>query len=234
MRRLITLFFLLTNHLMGFSQIHEMGMFLGGSNTISDLGSTHFIYANSPAFGLIYKWNLTTRYALRASFITSKLKSSDYYANDLSRFNRFFEVDNKVFEFSAGMEVNFFDFDLHNQDREFSPYFFTGINYFQYQLFTVRNGLSSIDVNKYDSALEFSIPAIVGIKFSVNNSFVLSFETGIRYSLTDNIDGSNPIGQFENDIQVKHGELYNNDWYVFTGIALSYTFGRQPCYCKER
>ena len=234
MRRLITLFFLLTNHLMGFSQIHEMGMFLGGSNTISDLGSTHFIYANSPAFGLIYKWNLTTRYALRASFITSKLKSSDYYANDLSRFNRFFEVNNKVFEFSAGMEVNFLDFDLHNQDREFSPYFFTGINYFQYQLFTIRNGLSSIDVNKYDSALEFSIPAIVGIKFSINNSFVLSFETGIRYSLTDNIDGSNPIGQFENDIQVKHGDLYNNDWYVFTGIALSYTFGRQPCYCKER
>ncbi len=234
MNRLITLFFLLTNHLIGFSQIHEIGMFLGGSNTISDLGSTHFIYANSPAYGLIYKWNLTTRYALRASFITSKLKSSDYYANDLSRFNRFFEVDNKVFEFSAGMEVNFLDFDLHNQDKEFSPYFFTGINYFQYQLFTIRDGLSSIDVNKYDSALEFSIPAIVGIKFSVNNSLVLSFETGIRYSLTDNIDGSNPIGQFENDIQVKHGELYNNDWYVFTGIALSYTFGRQPCYCKER
>ena len=131
--------------------------------------------------GLIYKWNLTTRYALRASFITSKLKSSDYYANDLSRFNRFFEVDNKVFEFSAGMEVNFFDFNLHDQDREFSPYFFTGINYFQYQLFTIREGLSSIDVNKYDSALEFSIPAIVGLKFSINNSFVLSFETGIRY-----------------------------------------------------
>ena len=61
------------------------------------------------------------------------------------------------------MEVNFFDFNLHDQDREFSPYF-TGINYFQYQLFTIREGLSSIDVNKYDSALEFSIPAIVGIK----------------------------------------------------------------------
>ena len=71
MKRLITLFFLLTNHLTGFSQIHEMGMFLGGSNTISDLGSTHFIYSNSPAFGLIYKWNITTRYALRARFITS-------------------------------------------------------------------------------------------------------------------------------------------------------------------
>ena len=234
MRRFFALFFLLTTHLIGFSQIHEMGMFIGGSNTLSDLGSTHFIYSNSPAVGLIYKWNLTTRYALRASFITSTLKSSDYYANDLSRFNRFFEVSNKVFEFSAGMEVNFFDFNLHDQDREFSPYFFTGINYFQYQLFTIRNQLSSIEVDKYDSALEFSIPAVIGIKFSMNNSLVLSFETGIRYSLTDNLDGSNPIGQFENDVMIKHGELYNNDWYVFTGLALSYTFGRQPCYCKER
>ena len=96
-----------------------MGMFLGGSNTISDMGSTHFIYSNSPAFGLIYKWNLTTRYALRASFISSTLKSSDYYANDMSRFNRFFEVNNNVVEFSAGMEVNFFDFNLHDQDRNF-------------------------------------------------------------------------------------------------------------------
>ena len=108
-----------------------------------------------------------------------------------------------------------------------------------YKLFPIstiysREGLGSIDVEKYDSSLEFSIPAIVGIKFSVSNSLVLSFETGFRYSLTDNIDGSNPIGQFENDLQVKHGELYNNDWYVFTGLALSYTFGRQPCYCKER
>ena len=234
MRNSIALFFVIVIHLKGFSQIHEMGMFLGGSNTISDIGSTHFIYSNSPAFGLIYKWNLTTRYALRASFISSTLKSSDYYANDMSRFNRFFNVNNNVVEFSAGMEVNFFDFNLHDQDREFSPYFFTGVNYFQYQLFTVREGLGSIDVEKYDSSLEFSIPAIVGVKFSVSDSLVLSFETGFRYSLTDNIDGSNPIGQFENDIQVKHGELYNNDWYVFTGLALSYTFGRQPCYCKER
>ena len=59
MRDFIALFFVIVIHSKGFSQIHEMGMFLGGSNTISDIGSTHFIYSNSPAFGLIYKWNLT-------------------------------------------------------------------------------------------------------------------------------------------------------------------------------
>ena len=233
MRKFIILYLFISGHLTGFSQIHEMGMFLGGSNTISDIGSTHFIYSNSPAFGLIYKWNLTTRYALRASFISSTLKSSDYYANDMSRFNRFFEVNNNVVEFSAGMEVNFFDFNLHDKTGIFSLFLYW------YKLFPIstiysKRGLGSIDVEKYDSSLEFSIPAIVGVKFSVSDSLVLSFETGFRYSLTDNIEGSNPIGQFENDLQIKQGELYNNDWYVFTGLALSYTFGRQPCYCKER
>ncbi|MDX1317352.1 MAG: DUF6089 family protein, partial [Xanthomarina gelatinilytica] len=22
-----------------------------------------------------------------------------------------------------------------------------------------------------------------------------------------------------------------NDWYMFTGVTLTYTFGRKPCYC---
>ena len=35
------------------------------------------------------------------------------------------------------MEVNFFDFNLHDQDREFSPYFYTGINYLHCTLFVI-------------------------------------------------------------------------------------------------
>ena len=82
--------------------------------------------------------------------------------------------------------------------------------------------------------MEISIPAVVGIKASISPLFVLSLETGIRYALTDNLDGSNPItGQFQNDPLAKHGSKYNKDWYVFTGISFSYTFGQIPCYCKE-
>ena len=61
-----------------------------------------------------------------------------------------------------------------------------------------------------------------------------SLETGIRYSFTDNLDGSNPIGQYENNPTLKHGSIYNKDWYVFTGFTFSYTFGQIPCYCKEK
>ena len=234
MKRICLLLFCLVNLWSTKAQVHELGLFLGGSNTIGDVGSTLPILANSPAYGLVYKWNITTRYAIRASFISSTLKSYDYYAQDLSRFNRFFRIDNNILEFSAGMEVNFFEFDLHDDDREFSPYIFAGVNYFQHQLFTITENLADPVVEKYDTELQFSIPIIVGIKASISPLFIVSLETGVRYSFTDNIDGSNPIGQYENNPTLKLGSIYNKDWYVFTGFTFSYTFGQIPCYCKEK
>jgi len=26
--------------------------------------------------------------------------------------------------------------------------------------------------------------------------------------------------------------LNNNDWYTFSGVTVTYTFGRKPCYCS--
>ena len=65
---------------------------------------------------------------------------------------------------------------------------------------------------------------IVGIKSKITPSFVLALETGARYTLTDNIDGS-----FNQDF----GNINNNDWYVFSGVTLTYTFGDKACYCAE-
>jgi hypothetical protein len=39
------------------AQIHEIGVFLGGSNYVGDVGSTTYIAPNEPAFGILYKWN---------------------------------------------------------------------------------------------------------------------------------------------------------------------------------
>ena len=87
------------------AQIHELGFFAGGSNTIADIGPTNFVYANSPVLGLIYKWNITTRYAIRGSFMRSTLKNNDVYSSDLSRFRRFLNVENTINEFSLGFET---------------------------------------------------------------------------------------------------------------------------------
>lgn len=216
-------------------QIHELGVFAGASNSIADVGSTLPVYGNSPVYGLVYKWNITTRYAIRSSFKMSNLKSYDFYAQDLSRFNRFITIDNQLFEFSLGFEMNFLDFNLHNDDKEITPYLFLGVNYFQYQAYNLVpvENTSFYDPVKYDSELEFSIPVIVGIKASISPMFIVGIETGIRYALTDNLDASNPGGEFSTT-GVQFGNQHNNDWYVFTGLTFSYTFGQIPCYCKEK
>ena len=73
---------------------------------------------------------------------------------------------------------------------------------------------------------------IVGYKTTLGQNFVLAAEIGARYTFTDNLDGSNPNKVSENKDDVSFGNINNNDWYVFTGITLTFTFGRKPCYCN--
>ncbi len=74
---------------------------------------------------------------------------------------------------------------------------------------------------------------VVGYKATVGTKFIVAFEIGARYTFTDNLDGSNPnIGGVENQESLKFGNINSDDWYVFTGITLTYTFGRKPCYCN--
>ena len=53
----------------------------------------------------------------------------------------------------------------------------------------------------------------------------------MRYALTDDLDGSAPIDLYD---AAQFGNTNNNDWYIFSGITISFTFGDLPCYCKEK
>ena len=77
-----------------------------------------------------------------------------------------------------------------------------------------------------------SIPMVVGYKAYLGGNLVLGFEIGARYTFTDDLDGSNPIKGLEDNKSLKFGNIDSNDWYVFTGLTLTFTFGRQPCYCN--
>ena len=72
------LFFLCVISTSAYSQFHELGLFLGGSNYIGDIGTDRYIDPNSPALGLVYKWNVTDRYSLRGGFTFTKLTETEY------------------------------------------------------------------------------------------------------------------------------------------------------------
>ena len=209
------------------AQIHEIGVFAGGSNFVGDVGPTTYVSPNKLAFGLLYKWNKSPRHSYRFSYTQSKITSNDLDSKEASRNQRGYRFDNSIKEVSLGLEFNFFDFNLHESNTKITPYLYSGLSYFRYDALYVFNGQTEKDKN--DGS--FAIPMNLGIKSNITRSLILAAEVGARYTLSDNIDGSNPKNT--NLEYLRFGNINNNDWYVFSGVTLTYTFGNKPCYCAE-
>lgn len=211
------------------AQINEIGVFLGGSNFVGDVGSTTYIAPEKLAFGVLYKWNKSPRHSYRFSYTQSTIAGNDADSDETGRIRRGYRFENNVKELSAGLEFNFFDFNLHDYHPKITPYIYSGLSYFiydgLYRYDTSPNVLQSVNSSSV------AIPITLGIKSNITPHFVLGAEVGARYTFTDNIDGSNP--NTNNPDILKFGNLNNNDWYVFSGITLTYTFGQKPCYCAE-
>lgn len=209
------------------AQIHEIGVFLGGSNFVGDVGSTGYINPNKLAFGVLYKWNKSPRHAYRFSYSQSELTAYDSKSTDPSRKIRTYKFENTVKEISAGLEFNFFEFNLHEFGQKVTPYVYTGIAFFSYDQLYILDRQTK---NDYTDT-SFAIPMTVGLKSNITRHLILGAEIGAKYTFTDNIDGSNPDN--ENLQTLKFGDLNNKDWYVFSGFTLTYTFGDKPCYCAD-
>lgn len=221
---ILSLTVLLTN--MASAQIHELGVFVGGSNYIGDIGATDFVKPNNLAFGFLYKWNKSPRHSWRFSYLQSKISAADSKSESVAKNQRDLGFENSIKEFSAGLEFNFLNFNLHDQKRKVTPYIYSGLTYFMY---TEKFFLGKQLKKDYDNG-QFAIPMIVGVKTNITENLILGAEVGARYTFTDNLDGSNPKN--ENLIPLRFGNLDTNDWYVLSGVTLTYTFGNKPCYCR--
>lgn len=210
------------------SQTHEIGLFIGGSNFIGDVGSTKYIAPNSPAFGAIYKWNRSPRHSFRFSLIYSELKGEDGKSDDPRRIERDYNFSNNIIEGSLGIEFTFLDFDLHDEKSKMTPYLFTGMSIAYHDNFYFNNQGNLTSENT--SSLAYGIPMVLGIKSTLLDNFVIAIEIGARYTFSDELDGSIPDSTELIDT-LGFGNQNNNDWYMFTGLTLTYTFGKTPCYC---
>lgn len=206
------------------AQTYEVGLFGGGLNNIGDVGRLNYISPSGLAFGGLFKWNKSKRYAWRGSVLYGTFTADDSRSDMSSRQQRGYKLDNSVFEISAGLEFNFVDYNLHRLGPAFTPYLYTGVTYFRYGYHYFDAGQLR-NINQKDGS--FAIPMTVGLKGRINRFLILGAEIGARYTFTDNLDASNPEGS--NFEQFRFGNILSDDWYVFSGLTLTYTFGRKPC-----
>ena len=159
------------------AQFHEIGIFLGGSNYIGDIGSHRYIDPNEFAYGVLYKWNVTDRYSLRSGVTFSNLNENEFRNSDINRFRRSYKVNNPIQEITAGVEINFKEFNLHDPEFSFTPYIFYGLGYFRYdQPYLISNG--PIDPPSINVFSKLEIKKLIVRNFCKNsykNSLFVSF-----------------------------------------------------------
>ncbi|CAM1360887.1 Outer membrane protein beta-barrel domain-containing protein [Tenacibaculum sediminilitoris] len=224
MRRLILLILLACVVTPLQSQTHEVGFFAGGSNYVGDIGRTNYIYPNKISGGVIYKYNLNPRIALRGTYTYIPVSGNDEDADNSFRKNRprgQFSFSNTIHEFAAGVEFNFFEYNINDYRTTFTPYIMAEVAAFNYKS---PEPSSSNNTILLKNTFSYTLPVGIGIKGRLADNFAIAFETGVRFTFVDDID-------FTTDkINSLDFGGNGNDWYVFSGISIVYTFGRPPCF----
>jgi hypothetical protein len=202
-------------------QIHEVGFSFGGSNYIGDIGSTNYINPNKVAGGLFYKYNKNPRIALRATYSYLPILGNDLKATTTYRRNRALNFSNTINELAVGLEYNFYEFDLSSEDKTWTPYLLLELVGFNYK--NVKSHTLSGQII-YGQKTSYAIPFGIGYKSKLYSTLAFAFETKFRYTFEDDLDF---ISNKTPNINI---EGTGNDWYMYTGFSLIYTFGRPACF----
>ncbi|MDV7187878.1 DUF6089 family protein [Lutibacter sp. TH_r2] len=222
MKKLIIFFTFICITVTSNAQLHEIGVLAGGSNYIGDVGSETYINPNDIMFGAVYKRNINPRFALRGSFTYAEISANDSDSENVARQERGIYFNNTIKELAVGLEFNFFEFNISNHRTTQTPYLLLEFAAFNYSTIDRE---TSPGVYTTKSQTSFAIPFGLGYKTKVMDFLVLGFEARARYTFKDDLDYN-----YRDSSYLDFGNPNSNDWYMFTGISLTYSFGRPPCY----
>lgn len=209
------------------AQKHELGVFLGLSNYVGDIGEMDYLKPDNFAYGLLYKWNKHPRYSLRGSLMLTKLKGDDRNSDLPSRLDRNLSFENNIFEINAAFEYNFVPYDPTTNQDQLAPYVAAGLSYFFMDQLRYEQNNNAVAQEYRNRRGDIAIPLTVGLKSNVLRDVLLGFEIGARYAFSDNLDGSYPSYKNEGI-----GNTNSNDWYFFTGFTATILIGKsKKCYC---
>jgi hypothetical protein len=179
----------------------ELGVFVGGSYYIGDLNPyKHFTYSH-PAGGLIFRYNIHSRLALRFNALYGNVRANDKNSKIELYKNRNLNFKSSFFEFAGGVEFNYFPFQVGHPRYKGTAYLLAQIGFFQMNpkatvndkdellrpLGTEGQGSSLSSKNRY-SLTQLCMPLGLGARLTLWKIGTLNLEFGIRKTFTDYLD----------------------------------------------
>lgn len=243
------------------AQRHEIGIQMGMSNLVGDIGSTNYVLqkpvGNISDYGLpfyagvMYRMNLNPYQTIRLNVGYNNIQFNDSNAKENYRRMRNLSGTNSIISADLIFEYNFLPVN-EEQVSMISPYIFGGVSGFYMNTTKAQLNIKSSGSNVVytkDKAFTMGIPFGVGLKYKFNYNWALSGEFTFRPTFSDQVDYSmlkdsditvkSSLGKEQTAAAVQAfkdqrnvGNLNSKDWINSATIILSYSFGRPPCYCK--
>ena len=232
------------------SQSLEVGCALGGTYYLGDLNPGKHFLNTAVAFGLVGRYNLDTRWAVKISILRGNIKGNAAQSTFLPE--RGLSFTSHLTDIAGTVEFNFLPYFTGSRMNAISPYIYGGFSVFFFD--PMNNGVSLRSVGTegqnigykgrtpYGSA-SLSIPFGLGVKMSLTKRLGFQVYWEMHKTFTDYIDDisttyyldSKAIAPGDNegilsDPTLSHepgmqrGNASNKDWYAFFGIAFTYKF----------
>ena len=182
----------------------DYGVFAGVSSYLGDINPNRLLYSPLPAGGIFYRYNLNPRQALRTNIFIGGFRANDLDFNNAFQQARAASFSGTVGEWALQFEFNFFPYSTEGKRWDFTPYFAAGA------------GIAFVNT-QYLLHMYLSFPFSFGFKVNVYKNIGLEAEYGFRKTFYDNFDGLKDLVAPSD-----FAWIHNNDWYTFTGIAVTW------------
>jgi len=235
-------------------QRHEIGVQLGMSNLVGDIGRTNYILQKPlgnyrelgiPFYGgILYRRNISPYQSIRVNLGYSHIQFSDAHAKEFYRRNRYLEGSNSIYEADVLFEYNFFQVN-EEQESLLSPYIFGGVGGMLYKTPQLVIKDNTVNDAEYITDVTLAVPFGAGLKYKFNYNWALFGELMFRPTFSDSVDYSTvedknisitkstltdqQVAEIKRDRQI--GNPNSKDWVNSITLGLSYSFGRPPCFC---
>jgi hypothetical protein len=182
----------------------ELGFILGGSYYTGELNRLGHFRQVSPAAGIIYRYNINPRLALRGSLYGGHIKGNDAQSNQAFYQNRNLSFRSPLVEGAFGVEFNYMTYAtgrLFGERYWYTPYMIVQLSVFYFNPKAELNGQwyelqplgtegqgTSLSSRSNYSRVQVSMPLGLGFKFNVKKRVQISLEYGVRLTFTDYLD----------------------------------------------
>lgn len=177
----------------------ELGPMIGGTYYTGELNRMGHFKQVSLAAGLMFRYNINPRLAIRASGFYGTLKGADSKQKSAFAKNRNLSFKSTIVEVGAGIEFNYYQYQMRSREHAITTYMFFELAGFYMNPKTNYNGqwveLQPLGTEgqgnngkKKYAKYQLSIPFGLGVKFNLWKGACMSFEYGLRLTFTDYID----------------------------------------------